>query len=374
MKIGCPKEIKNNEFRVGLTPAAASAYVAAGHNVFIEKDAGKEAGFSDESYKAAGAEILPGASELWSSCDMIVKVKEPMPPEYHMMRKGQIIFTYFHLAADKELTEACVKSGASCVAYELVREPWGLPLLQPMSEVAGRMAVLMGAFYSAKKNGGSGILPTGVPGVAPARVFVIGGGNVGMNAAKVASGLGASVTITDINHKRLAYLSEIMPANCVTVYNDPITLEENVKNADIVIGAILLPGGAQAPKVLKRKHIAMMKPGSVFVDVAIDQGGISETSHATTHDDPVFEVDGVIHYCVANMPGAYPKTSTTALSNATLNYGLLLAKDGAEAAARENAAIKEGLTVYKGKILTKAVADVFGMANDYMKADDALKL
>lgn len=374
MKIGCPKEIKNNEFRVGLTPAAASAYVAAGHNVFIEKDAGKEAGFSDESYKAAGAEILPGASALWSSCDMIVKVKEPMPPEYHMMRKGQIIFTYFHLAADKELTEACVKSGASCVAYELVREPWGLPLLQPMSEVAGRMAVLMGAFYSAKKNGGSGILPTGVPGVAPARVFVIGGGNVGMNAAKVASGLGASVTIADINHRRLAYLSEIMPANCVTVYNDPITLEENVKNADIVIGAILLPGGAQAPKVLKRKHIAMMKPGSVFVDVAIDQGGISETSHATTHDDPVFEVDGVIHYCVANMPGAYPKTSTTALSNATLNYGLLLAKDGAEAAARENAAIKEGLTVYKGKILTKAVADVFGMANDYMKADDALKL
>jgi alanine dehydrogenase len=360
MKVGCPKEIKNREYRVGLTPASVATYVRRGHEVFVERDAGLHSGFPDAEYRAAGAKILDDAQAVWETADMIVKVKEPLASEYDRMRDSQIIYTYFHFAANRELTEACVKSGACCVAYELVREDWGLPLLQPMSEVAGRMSVIMGSFYLGKSHGGSGVLPMGVPGVAPAQVLVIGGGTVGINAAKIASGIGARVTITDVSQQRLAYLAEVMPANCVPLYSDDTSIATEIERSDMVIGAVLLPGGAKAPKLVTREHLRSMRPGSVFVDVAIDQGGIAETSVPTTHDDPVFIEEGVIHYCVANMPGAYGRTSTTALSNATIKYGVALADKGVRDACRESAAIRRGLSVYKGAITVKAVADTFG--------------
>ena len=374
MRIGCPKEIKNREYRVGLTPAAASTYVDAGHEVFVEKNAGLQAGFNDSEYISAGAKILDSAENVWEAADMIVKVKEPLKPEYGLMRDSQIIFTYFHFAACEELTKACIKSGSTCVAYELVSEDWGLPLLQPMSEVAGRMSVIMGAYYMGRPYGGSGLLPMGVPGVSPANVFVIGGGTVGVNAAKVASGLGAKVTIADINHRKLAYLADVMPSNCVSVYSDSMTIANTIRESDLVIGAVLLPGGAKAPKLVKREHLKTMRPGSVFVDVAIDQGGIGETSHPTSHDDPVFIEEGVVHYCVANMPGAYARTSAIALSNATVTYGVQIASQGIVRACEENRAICKGLSIHRHRLTLPVVADTFKMDQEYTEALAALKL
>ena len=374
MRIGCPKEIKNREYRVGLTPAAASTYVDAGHEVFVEKDAGLQAGFNDSEYISAGAKILDSAENVWEAADMIVKVKEPLKAEYGLMRDSQIIFTYFHFAACEDLTKACLKSGSTCVAYELVSEEWGLPLLQPMSEVAGRMSVIMGAYYMGRPYGGSGLLPMGVPGVSPANVFVIGGGTVGVNAAKVASGLGAKVTIADINHRKLAYLADVMPSNCVSVYSDSMTIANTIRESDLVIGAVLLPGGAKAPKLVKREHLKTMRPGSVFVDVAIDQGGIGETSHPTSHDDPVFIEEGVVHYCVANMPGAYARTSAIALSNATVSYGVQIASQGVVKACEENRAICKGLSIHKNRLTLPVVSETFKMDDEYTETLAALKL
>ena len=374
MRIGCPKEIKNREYRVGLTPAAASTYVDAGHEVFVEKDAGLQAGFNDSEYISAGAKILDSAENVWEAADMIVKVKEPLKAEYGLMRDSQIIFTYFHFAACEDLTKACLKSGSTCVAYELVSEDWGLPLLQPMSEVAGRMSVIMGAYYMGRPYGGSGLLPMGVPGVSPANVFVIGGGTVGVNAAKVASGLGAKVTIADINHRKLAYLADVMPSNCVSVYSDSMAIANTIRESDLVIGAVLLPGGAKAPKLVKREHLKTMRPGSVFVDVAIDQGGIGETSHPTSHDDPVFIEEGVVHYCVANMPGAYARTSAIALSNATVSYGVQIASQGVVKACEENRAICKGLSIHKNRLTLPVVSETFKMDDEYTETLAALKL
>lgn len=374
MKIGCPKEIKNREYRVGLTPACVSTYVKAGHEVFIETNAGLQAGFDDNEYIVAGGMILGSAELVWKTAEMIVKVKEPLEPEYNLMRDSQIIFTYFHFAANCNLTKACIRSGATCIAYELVSEPWGLPLLQPMSEVAGRMSVIMGSYYMAKPYGGNGLLPMGVPGVSPANVFIIGGGTVGVNAAKIAAGSGAKVTIADIDHRKLAYLSDVMPSNCVSIYSDATTISLVIKDMDLVIGAVLLPGGAKAPKLVTREHLRSMRPGSVFVDVAIDQGGIGETSHPTTHDDPVYIEEGIVHYCVANMPGAYARTSTIALSNATISYGLQIASRGVEKACEESPAICKGLSVYKKKLTLPVISCAFNMQDEYMETLSALRL
>ena len=374
MKIGCPKETKNREYRVGLTPASASTYVRAGHEVFVETNAGLQAGFNDNEYAVAGAMVLDSAELVWKTADMIVKVKEPLKPEYDLMRDSQIIFTYFHFAANCDLTKACMRSGATCIAYELVSEPWGLPLLQPMSEVAGRMSVIMGSYYMARPYGGNGLLPMGVPGVSPANVLIIGGGTVGVNAAKIAAGSGAKVTIADIDHRKLAYLSDVMPSNCVSIYSDATTISLVIKDMDLVIGAVLLPGGAKAPKLVTREHLRSMRPGSVFVDVAIDQGGIGETSHPTTHDDPVYIEEGVVHYCVANMPGAYARTSTIALSNATVSYGLQIASQGVEKACEESPAICKGLSIYKKKLTLPVVAGTLDMQDEYMATLAALKL
>ncbi|UQZ88142.1 alanine dehydrogenase [Deltaproteobacteria bacterium Smac51] len=371
MKIGCPKEVKNNENRVGMTPNAAHAYVQAGHEVFIEKGAGLGSALSDQEYINAGAEILPTAADVWSKAEMIVKVKEPLESEYASMRENQLIYTYFHFAADEKLTRACLDRKIIALAYETVQEGMALPLLKPMSEVAGRMSSLMGAYHVAKTQGGRGILPMGVTGVAPAEVVILGGGVVGANAAHVAAGLGCNVTILDLNLNRLEYLSEIMPANVNALYNDPVTLESKLKTADIVIGAVLIPG-AKAPKLVRREHLKMMKPGSVIVDVAIDQGGCFETSHATTHSDPTFVVDDVIHYCVANMPGAYARTSTFALNNATLRYGLTLAGDGVEKACRDSQPLRLGLNMYKGRITYLPVAEAFGMMDIYTPVENVI--
>ncbi|MDR3362987.1 MAG: alanine dehydrogenase [Desulfovibrio sp.] len=371
MKIGCPKEIKNNENRVGLTPNAVSAYIAAGHEVFIEKDAGLGSAVNDDEYVAVGAKILSTAAEVWEQSDIIVKVKEPLSIEYPHMRAGQLLYTYFHFAANEPLTRACLERKIVALAYETVEEGNSLPLLKPMSEVAGRMASLMGAFYIAKTQGGRGLLPMGVTGVPPADVLVIGGGVVGANAARVAAGLGAKVTILDVNLQRLTYLDEIMPANVTALYNDAINLEACLRTADFVVGAVLIPG-AVAPKIIKKEHLKLMKPGSVLVDVAIDQGGCAETSHPTTHSEPTYVVDNVIHYCVANMPGAYARTSTFALNNATIRYGLMLANKGVEKACRENAALKSGLNMYKGVITFEAVALAFGLMKNYRPVDSVL--
>ncbi|MDR0765232.1 MAG: alanine dehydrogenase [Synergistaceae bacterium] len=372
MRIGCPKEIKNREYRVGVTPAAAASYIGRGHEVFVERGAGRESGFEDAEYIASGASVLDSAGAVWEKCDMIVKVKEPLPEEFPLMRPRQIIFTYFHFAASRALTEACLKSRAVCIAYELVEEPWGLPLLQPMSEVAGRMSVLMGATYLGRNFGGGGILPTGVTGVAPARILIVGGGTVGANAARIAAGLSAMVVVTDIDHKRLEYLSDILPLNCVSVYSDEHAIKREIKDADIVIGAVLIRGGAAAPKLIKREHLRSMRPGSVFVDVAIDQGGVSETSRATNHDNPVYAEEGVVHYCVANMPGAYSRTSTMALSNATVQYGLRIANRGAIEACRENEALARGLAIRDGRLTVKPVAKAFGLESVYADTNAVL--
>jgi len=373
LKIGCPKEIKNHEYRVGLIPASVRAYVDAGCEVYVQRGAGLGSGISDEEYVAAGARILDTAAEVWGVADMIVKVKEPLPQEYSLMKEGQVIYTYFHFAADEHLTRACVERKIVAVAYETVEEADGsLPLLKPMSEVAGRMAPLMGAYFLARPNGGRGLLPTGVPGVMPATVLVIGGGTVGSNAARVAAGLGARVIVLDKKPSVLERLGEIMPPNVFPTYSDAISLEYGLREADIVVGAVLIPG-AKAPKIIKREHLRTMKPGSVIVDVAIDQGGCAETSRPTTHADPVYVEEGIIHYCVANMPGAYSRTSTFALNNVTIKYGLEIVSKGVERACRENPAIKKGLNMYKGVITYKAVAEAFGMESLYKPVDEVLK-
>lgn len=361
MIIGVPKEIKTNENRVALVPAGAEAYVTRGNTVYLERGAGVGSGFPDETYLAAGASILATADEVWAKSEMIMKVKEPIAVEWPRMRAGQVIYTYFHFAAAEELTRAVIKSRAIAVAYETVQLPHGeLPLLTPMSEVAGRMAVQEGAKYLEKVFGGSGVLLGGVPGVPPAEVVIVGGGVVGINAAKMAAGMGARVTILDISLERLRYLDDVLPANVTTLYSNRHNVLDAIRRADLVIGAVLLPG-AKAPHLIKRADLKVMKPGSVIVDVAVDQGGCVETIKPTTHENPTYFVDGILHYAVANMPGGVPRTSTLALTNATLSYGLRLARDGWKKACREDRALLLGLNVVEGKVVYPGVAEAFGL-------------
>ena len=359
MKIGTVKEIKNHEYRVGMTPNCVRAYTAAGHQVLVQRGAGLGAGYEDAEYEAAGAAMADSAGQVWDAADMIVKVKEPLESEYSFFRAGMVLYTYLHLAADRELTGALMKSGVKAVAYETIVEGGGLPCLRPMSEIAGRLAAQEGAKYLERPFGGRGVLLGGVPGVEKGRVLVIGAGVVGMNACKIALGMGAKVTILDTNINKLVYVDDVMP-EARTLYNTESNFEAALKEADLVIGAVLIPG-ATAPKLIRREHLKLMKKGSVIVDVAVDQGGCCETTHATTHENPVFEVDGVVHYCVANMPGAVPRTSTQALTNATLKYGLLIANLGLEGAIRANDAVAAGVNVYEGKVTCKGVADAFGL-------------
>jgi len=361
MLIGIPKEIKPNENRVSMVPAGVEALVGQGHTVVVEESAGIGSGFDDDTYIGAGASILGTAEEVWQQAEMIVKVKEPIAVEWPRMRSGQLIYTYFHFAAAEELTRAVIDSGAVAVAYETVQLPSGeLPLLTPMSEVAGRMAVQEGAKYLERVFGGSGILLGGVPGVAPGEVVIIGGGTVGINAAKMASGLGAHVTILDLSLDRLRYLDDVLEANVDTLYSNRYNIIEAIGRADLVVGAVLLPG-AKAPHLVRRADLAVMKKGSVIVDVAVDQGGCVETIYATTHNDPTYEVDGIVHYGVANMPGAVPRTSTLALTNATLPYALKLARDGWREAARADEPLRLGLNVVDGKVVYPGVAEAFGL-------------
>ncbi|MBE6307211.1 MAG: alanine dehydrogenase [Bacteroidales bacterium] len=361
MIIGIPKEIKNNENRVSLTPAGAKELIAHGHIVYVQHNAGTNSGFPDEAYEAAGATILPTIEEVYAIAEMIIKVKEPIKQEYSLVRKGQLLFTYFHFACDRELTEAMLASGATCLAYEtVVDRNGGLPLLIPMSEVAGRMATQEGARFLEKPQGGRGVLLGGVPGVKPAKILVLGGGIVGTNAALIAAGFGADVTLCDISLPRLRYLSEVMPKNVKTLYSSRYNIEQELPTTDLVVGAVLIPG-AKAPHLINRDMLKLMRPGSVMVDVAIDQGGCFETSHPTTHAEPIFEVDGIVHYCVANIPGAVPCTSTLALTNATLPYAIKLADMGWEAACRADAGLAKGLNIVDGKITFPGVAEAFGM-------------
>lgn len=358
MIIGIPKEIKNNENRVALTPAGAKELVKRGHTVYIQHTAGENSGFPDSAYVEAGAQILPSISDVYQTAEMIVKVKEPIASEYSLVRKGQLVFTYFHFASDEKLTLAMMDSGSICLAYETVENPDGtLPLLIPMSEVAGRMSIQEGARFLEKPQGGKGILLGGVPGVKPARVLVLGGGIVGHSAALMAAGLGADVTIADISLPRLRYLEQIMPANVKTLYSSTHNIETELPYTDLVIGAVLIPG-AKAPHLITKEMLQLMKPGSVLVDVAIDQGGCFETSHPTTHADPV---DTIVHYCVANIPGAVPQTSTLALTNATLPYILELADKGWKEACKEDKSLYPGLNIIEGKIVYPAVAEAFGL-------------
>jgi len=361
MKIGIPKEIKTNENRVALVPAGAEALVAAGHTVIVETGAGLGSGFGDEQYRAAGAQLAPDADAVWAAAELIVKVKEPIEPEWKRIRPGQVIFTYFHFAASEPLTRAHLASGAVCIAYETVELPSGeLPLLTPMSEVAGRMAVQEGAKYLEKLYGGRGILLGGVPGVPPAKVVILGGGVVGVNAAKMAAGLGASVAILDVSLERLRHLSDVMPANVQLIYSNRHNLLEQIAGADLVIGAVLIHG-AVAPRLIRRADLGTMRQGAVIVDVSIDQGGCVETMHPTTHESPTFIVDGVIHYGVANMPGGVPITSTLALTNATLPCVLQLANKGWREALRESSVLMNGLNIAGGKITHRRVAEAFGL-------------
>lgn len=362
MNVGILREIKAEENRVSMTPAGVEVMTQHGHSVLVEKNAGSGSGFEDADYIEHGAEIVATAQEIFQRADMVMHVKEPLPAEYDLIRKDQIVFTYLHLAAAEELTHALTKSQAICIAYETIQKADGsLPLLTPMSEVAGRMATQQGAKYLEMAQGGDGVLLGGVPGVDPGTVIVIGGGVVGTNAAKMACGLGAKVYILDMNLDRLRYLSDVMPSNCFPLMSSPATLRELLKRADVVIGAVLIPG-AKAPKLLTREMLKSMKKGAVLVDVAIDQGGCFETSKATTHSDPIYTVEGIVHYCVANMPGAVPKTSTVALTNATLPYALDIANKGWKRAMQENREIALGANVLQGKITYQAVADAFGLA------------
>ena len=361
MRIGVPKEIKNHEYRVGLTPASVAELTAAGHEVVVEALAGNGIDFSDRDYMDAGARILPNASEVFMAADMIVKVKEPQPSEIAMLRPHHVLFTYLHLAADKAQAEGLMRSGATCIAYETVTSRSGaLPLLKPMSEVAGRMSVQVGAHYLEKEQGGRGVLLGGVPGVAPARVAILGGGVSGVNAAQMAVGMRADVTIYDISMDRLAELDMFFSSQIKTAYASKAAIASAVAKAHLVIGAVLVPGAA-APKLVTRDMLKTMKRGSVMVDIAIDQGGCFETSHATTHDDPVFTVDGIIHYCVANMPGAVARTSAFALNNATLPFAMRLANLGAEAAMTADPHLAAGLNVSGGTIRHQAVAEALDL-------------
>ena len=361
MVIGVPKEIKNNENRVGMTPAGVAELVKHGHTVYVQQTAGANSGFADEDYVNAGARMLPTIEEVYAAAEMIVKVKEPIAPEYKLIRHGQVVFTYFHFAADRALTEAMIESGGICIAYETVELPdRSLPLLIPMSEVAGRMSVQEGARFLEKPQGGKGKLLGGVPGVRPARVLILGGGIVGCNAAQMAAGMGAEVMITDINLARLRYLSEVLPKNVKTLYSSAHNIRMELPTVDLVIGSVLIPGD-KTPHLITRDMLPLMKPGTVLVDVAIDQGGCFETSHPTTHSDPTYVVDGIVHYAVANIPGAVPFTSTMALTNATLPYTIALADKGWQKACKDNPALALGVNVADGKVVYKAVADVFGL-------------
>jgi len=361
MKIGIPKEIKNNESRVGMTPAGVAELVHHGHQVFVQHTAGEGSGFADEDYVKSGAEILPTIAETYAAADMIVKVKEPIEEEYGLVKKGQVVFTYFHFACDKPLTDAMIASGGVCIAYETVQLPdRSLPLLIPMSEVAGRMATINGSYYLQKTKGGKGKLICGVPGVKPAKVLVLGGGVVGQAAARVAAGMGAQVVITDISLPLLRRLTAEMPANVIPVYSNRHNILRELPDVDIIVGSVLIPGD-KAPRLITRDMLKLMQPGTVLVDVAIDQGGCFETSKPTTHSDPVYTIDGIVHYAVANIPGAVPNTSTIALTNATLRYALALADKGWKKACKDDPALYKGLNVVEGKVTFKAVADVFGL-------------
>ena len=361
MIIGVPKEIKNNENRVGMTPAGVAELVKQGHTVYVQASAGANSGFADEEYTAVGAKMLPTIEATYAAAEMIVKVKEPIAPEYKLIKKGQVVFTWSSFAADKILTEAMIESGGICIAYETVeKEDRSLPLLTPMSEVAGRMATQVGARFLEKPQGGKGKLMGGVTGVRPARVLVLGGGIVGTNAAQIAAGMGAEVLITDINLSRLRYLSEVMPKNVKTLYSSMHNIKMELPNIDLVIGSVLIPGD-KAPHLITKEMLKMMKPGTVLVDVAIDQGGCFETSHPTTHSEPTYVVDSIVHYAVANIPGAVPFTSTMALTNATLPYTVALANKGWRKACKDDPALALGLNVVEGQVTYKAVADVFGL-------------
>ncbi len=361
MKIGIPKEIKNNENRVGATPAGVKELVAHGHELFVQHTAGDGSGFPDEEYVAAGAKILPTIEDVYATADMIIKVKEPIEPEYKLIRKGQLLFTYFHFACDRPLLDAMLESGATCIAYETVTDrDHRLPLLIPMSEVAGRMSIQEGARFLEKPQGGRGVLLGGVPGVKPAKVLVLGAGVVGRNAALMAAGLGADVTITDINLNILRHCAETMPSNVKTLYSSRHNIEQELPTTDLVIGSVLVPG-AKTPRLITRDMVPMLRPGSVMVDVAIDQGGCFETSHPTTHSEPTFVVDGVVQYAVANIPGAVPYTSTMALTNATLPYAVRLADLGWKEACRRDSGLADGVNVVDGKITFKAVAEAFDL-------------
>jgi len=361
MIVGILKEIKAEENRVSMTPAGVEIMQHNGHTVLVEKDAGQGSGFADDAYAVAGAEIVGSPREIYQRAEMVMHVKEPLPSEYGLIREGQVIFTYLHLAAAEELTHELLRSGSINIAYETIQKTDGsLPLLTPMSEVAGRMAIQQGAKYLEMAQGGHGILLGGVPGVDPGNVLIIGGGIVGTNAAKMACGLGAKVYLLDMNLDRLRYLSDVMPRNCFLLMSSPASIRDIIQRADVVVGAVLIPG-AKAPKLVTREMLKTMKAGAVMVDVAIDQGGCFETSKPTTHSNPIYKVDGIVHYCVANMPGAVPKTSTLALTNATLPYAVQIANKGWRKAMKENPEIKAGANLVAGKITYRAVADAFGL-------------
>ncbi len=361
MIIGVPKEIKTNENRVALTPAGALELTKRGHKVYVQQGAGFSSGFEDSAYQERGATILPAIEDVYGKAEMIIKVKEPIASEYPLIRKDQLLFTYFHFASYEPLTMAMIANGSVCLAYETVELPdRSLPLLVPMSEVAGRMAVQEGAKFLEKPEGGRGVLLGGVPGVAPAKVLVLGGGIVGAQAAKMAAGLGAGVTILDVNLNRLRYLADVMPPNVRTMFSNEVNIRELIKDHDLIIGAVLIPG-AKAPMLITRDMLKTMRPGTVLVDVAVDQGGCIETCRPTTHDDPIYVIDQVVHYCVANMPGAVPYTSTIALTNATLPYAIKLADKGWKDACRQDPALRLGLNVVGGKVVYKGVADAFSL-------------
>ncbi|MHB1453865.1 MAG: alanine dehydrogenase [Saccharofermentanales bacterium] len=361
MKIGTVKEIKVQEYRVGLTPNCVSSYVKHGHQVYVETAAGSGSGFSDDEYAAAGATICADPQTVFESCDMIVKVKEPLEAEYQYFRKDLILFTYLHLAACKDLAAALLQSGIKAVAFETIEDEKGsLPCLRPMSEIAGRLSIQEGAKYLEKPFGGRGVLLSGVPGVEKCKVTIIGGGIAGANACRIAAGMGADVTILDLNIDRLAYLDDVFNSKITTLYSSEANIFKSIMDSDLVIGAVLIPG-ASAPKLIKREYLKHMKKGSVIVDIAVDQGGCCETTRVTYHDDPIFEVDGVIHYCVGNMPGAVPRTSTLALANTTLPFGLMIADLGLEQACKENSGLASGVNVYNGFCTYEKVAESLGL-------------
>lgn len=361
MVIGVPKEIKNNENRVAVTPAGVAEFVKNGHTVYIQSRAGEGSGFADAAYLAAGAQILPTIEEVYQIAEMIVKVKEPIASEYALIKENQLLFTYFHFASSEPLTQAMIQSNAVCLAYETVEKAdRSLPLLVPMSEVAGRMAIQEGAKYLEKPQKGKGVLLGGVPGVPSGKVLILGGGIVGTQAAKMAAGLGARVVIMDLNLQRLRHLSDIMPANVTTIMSNEYNIREAIQEADLIVGAVLIPG-AKAPHLITKDMLKLMKPGTVVVDVAVDQGGCIETCTPTTHENPTFVIDDIVHYCVANMPGAVPYTSTLALTNATLPYAIQLANQGWKKACGTNAELQKGLNIVNGKVVYKGVADAFSL-------------